>query len=49
MRPDGSGLGLYLVRNIVEKHSSEITVDSTEGKGTRFSFFLNSKREGLSS
>ena len=49
MRPDGSGLGLYLVRNIIEKHGSEITIESTEGKGTRVSFYLHSKRDQFSS
>lgn len=48
MRPDGSGLGLYLVRNIVEKHGSEITIESTEGKGARVSFYLHAKREHFS-
>ncbi|HEY4526600.1 MAG: hypothetical protein A2854_01005 [Parcubacteria group bacterium RIFCSPHIGHO2_01_FULL_56_18] len=45
MRPDGTGLGLFVVRNIIEKHGSAITVDSTEGKGSRFSFFLNSTKK----
>ncbi|HTR18911.1 MAG TPA: HAMP domain-containing sensor histidine kinase [Candidatus Paceibacterota bacterium] len=44
MRPNGSGLGLYLVKNIINGHGSEVFVDSSETiGGTRFSFFLNTK------
>jgi signal transduction histidine kinase len=38
MRPDGSGLGLYIVRNIALRHGGDVTVVSEEGKGTTFSF-----------
>ena len=47
MRPDGTGLGLFVVRNIIEQHGSDITVDSKEGQGTRMSFFLSSNRDKL--
>ena len=32
----GSGIGLYIVKTIVELHSGEITVASKEGHGSRF-------------
>jgi signal transduction histidine kinase len=36
----GTGLGLALVRRIIEAHGSEISVDSREGQGSIFSFAL---------
>jgi signal transduction histidine kinase len=39
-RYGGTGLGLALVRQIVEAHGSEITVDSQVGQGSTFSFAL---------
>ena len=37
-RSSGSGLGLALVKMIVEKHGGEIRVKSQKGEGTTFSF-----------
>lgn len=37
---DGSGIGLYIVRNAVEKLGGEITVASKQGEGTRFHIVL---------
>jgi PAS domain S-box-containing protein len=41
----GSGLGLYLVKNAVEKLKGTIDVQSIEGQGTSFYIFLPSMNE----
>ena len=45
MQTEGSGLGLFIVRNIIKKHGGEITFDSKEGMGTEFVFTLPLKNE----
>jgi signal transduction histidine kinase len=35
MRPNGSGLGLYLAKHVVESHGGKVWLQSIEGKGTK--------------
>ncbi|TVP64458.1 MAG: response regulator [Nodularia sp. (in: Bacteria)] len=37
---EGSGLGLALVKELVEMHGGKVTVDSTYGRGTTFTLWL---------
>lgn len=37
---EGTGIGLSLVKNIIDRHGGTIRVHSTPDKGTRFSIFL---------
>ncbi|MFD1096278.1 ATP-binding protein [Salegentibacter chungangensis] len=37
----GTGIGLAIVKRIIEKHEGEIWVESEPGKGAKFNFYLN--------
>ncbi|NJM07746.1 ATP-binding protein, partial [Candidatus Gracilibacteria bacterium] len=39
-RISGLGIGLYVVRELVELHGGRITVASSEGEGSTFTIFL---------
>ncbi len=41
-RYEGSGLGLALVRELVEMHGGKVSVESTYGEGTSFTIWLQS-------
>jgi two-component system phosphate regulon sensor histidine kinase PhoR len=36
----GTGIGLYLVKHLVDAHQGEVTVESTMGQGSTFTFVL---------
>jgi len=46
--PEGSGLGLSLAKWIAERHGTQLSVRSTVGKGSRFSFSLECASAGRS-
>jgi len=47
-RPDGTGLGIYLAKRVVEDHGGEIIFDSVEGKGSMFGFRFPLKKRSSS-
>lgn len=42
--PNGSGIGLYLAKKIVEMHKGELSVSSSEGKGSCFTVRLSTMK-----
>jgi signal transduction histidine kinase len=42
-RPDGSGVGLFLAKKVVDDHDGKIVFDSVEGQGSTFGFSLPAK------
>jgi len=39
-RPDGTGVGLFLAKKVIDAHDGQIIFHSTEGKGSTFGFRL---------
>ena len=47
LETEGSGLGLFIVKNIIEKHNGSIELKSEEGRGTEINFSLPIERKIL--
>jgi signal transduction histidine kinase len=41
----GKGLGLSLVKNVIERHSGKVWVESRRGKGSTFGFWIPAREE----
>lgn len=39
-RPDGTGVGMFVIRNLVKLLNAELFIDSELGKGTKWRFYL---------
>lgn len=46
-RPDGTGIGLYLAKKVIDEHGGSIIFRSTPGKGSTFGFQLPIKKLSL--
>ena len=40
-RPDGTGVGLYLAKKVIDAHDGKLVFESVEGKGSTFGFKLS--------
>jgi PAS domain S-box-containing protein len=49
METDGSGLGLFITKNIIEAHGGRVWFESKDGKGSTFYFVLPVVKETLPS
>ena len=45
METEGTGLGLFIVRNIIKRHGGDIYFTSKEGDGSNFTFTIPIKKE----
>lgn len=43
IRPDGTGIGLYLAKQIIERSDGKIIFESKEGEGSVFGFRIKFK------
>ena len=44
---EGTGLGLFIVKTIVEAHNGHVSVESREGEGAKFSILLPASKEPI--
>ncbi|HSX47249.1 MAG TPA: HAMP domain-containing sensor histidine kinase [Patescibacteria group bacterium] len=44
VRPDGTGLGLFMAKKVIVAQGGALIFDSTEGKGSTFGFILNKNK-----
>ena len=40
LETEGTGLGLFMVKNIIEKHNGRVSLKSEEGRGTEVAFYI---------
>jgi len=43
-RPDGTGVGLFMAKKVIDAHGGKVVFESTEGKGSTFGFRLPLKK-----
>lgn len=43
-RPDGTGVGLYLAKKVIDAHDGKVIFESIEGKGSTFGFVIPAKQ-----
>lgn len=48
-RPDGTGVGLYLAKKVIDAHGGKVIFESVEGKGSTFGFRLPIDKLGAAS
>lgn len=46
-KPKGTGLGLFITKNIIEQHGGSIRVESKEGKGANFEVRLPAEKDDI--
>jgi len=47
VRPDGTGLGIFMAKRVIEEHGAKLIFESEEGKGSKFGFCLSRKEMEL--